>query len=42
MTFIDAQLEREGTILRYRGIVDRIEVGHDDRASGDYIAAVDY
>jgi RecB family exonuclease len=42
LTFADARLERDGELLRYRGIVDRIEVGQDDRVSGRYLAAVDY
>ena len=42
VTFGDARLERDGTVVRYRGIIDRIEVGQDDRAPGRYVAAVDY
>jgi RecB family exonuclease len=42
VTFEGVSLERDGTLLRYRGIIDRIEVGHDDRAPGRYVAAVDY
>lgn len=42
VTFADARVEREGAVLRYRGIIDRIEVGQDDRAPGRYVAAVDY
>jgi len=42
LSFGDARLERDGVVLRYRGIVDRIEVGMDDRAPGQWLAAVDY
>ena len=42
LTFGDARLERDGVVLRYRGIIDRVEVGNDDRAPGRYLAAVDY
>jgi hypothetical protein len=42
VTFAEARLERDGIVLRYRGIIDRVEVGQDDRAPGRYLAAVDY
>ncbi len=42
VSFGDARLERGGEVLRYRGIIDRIEVGQDDRAPGRYLAAADY
>jgi hypothetical protein len=42
VSFDDARLERDGVVLRYRGIIDRIEVGQDDRAPGNWVAAVDY
>lgn len=40
--FDDVALCRDGMTVRYRGIVDRIEVGVDDRAPGPWVAAVDY
>jgi len=41
--FDDAALEREGIVFRYRGRVDRVDRGTDERASvGHLIAAIDY
>ncbi|MHB1327499.1 MAG: PD-(D/E)XK nuclease family protein [Gemmatimonadales bacterium] len=42
LSFEDVELTRGGATIRYRGIVDRIEVGIDDRAPGRWVAAVDY
>ncbi len=42
LSFEDVELTRGGETIHYRGIVDRIEVGIDDRAPGRWIAAVDY
>lgn len=42
LPFNEAILERCGLRLRYRGIIDRIEVGVDPRAPGNWVAAVDY
>jgi len=39
----EAVLERHGVRIRYRGSIDRVEVGIDDRINtGPYVAAVDY
>jgi len=39
----EAVLDRNGVRFRYRGTIDRVEVGVDDRvAAGGYVAAVDY
>ncbi|HQR30822.1 MAG TPA: PD-(D/E)XK nuclease family protein [Anaeromyxobacteraceae bacterium] len=39
----EAVLERHGVRIRYRGSVDRVEIGIDDRVTtGPYVAAVDY
>jgi ATP-dependent helicase/DNAse subunit B len=40
----DARLERNGVTLRYRGRIDRVEIGVDDRVDGanHLVAAVDY
>jgi len=40
----DVVLERNGVTLRYRGRIDRVEVGADDRVEGSQhlVAAVDY
>lgn len=38
-------LERDGVRFRFRGFIDRVEVGIDERLAGDpkrYVAAVDY
>ncbi|HEX9107244.1 MAG TPA: PD-(D/E)XK nuclease family protein, partial [Longimicrobiales bacterium] len=43
--FDDVVLEREGVRFRFRGRIDRVEVGVDERVPGDvarYVAAVDY
>lgn len=43
--FDDAVLDRDGFRIRYRGSIDRVEVGIDDRLSddaGQYLAAIDY
>lgn len=40
--FEDVVLERDGVRFQFRGIMDRIEVGMDDRAPGNWVAAVDY
>jgi len=43
VTLREALLERHGVRLRYRGVVDRVEVGIDERVdSSGYVAAVDY
>lgn len=42
LSFDGVELARGGESIRYRGIVDRIEVGIDDRAPGRWVAAVDY
>ena len=42
LAFETLELERDGTKIRYRGIVDRIEAGVDPRAPGTWVAAVDY
>lgn len=42
VAFDQASLERGGITFRYRGAVDRVELGADDRAPGDWLAAVDY
>ncbi|HYC30654.1 MAG TPA: PD-(D/E)XK nuclease family protein, partial [Gemmatimonadales bacterium] len=39
----EIEFERDGIKIRFRGYVDRVEVGVDDRfKSGEYLAAVDY
>jgi hypothetical protein len=35
-------LERDGVVFRFRGSIDRVEVGADDRSDGAWVAAVDY
>jgi len=35
-------LERDGVVFRFRGSIDRVEVGTDDRSDGSWVAAVDY
>jgi hypothetical protein len=41
--FSDAVLERGGIKVRYRGFIDRVEVGCDERVSSEnLVAAVDY
>lgn len=42
--FEDLELERDGERFRYRGSIDRVEEGIDERVKqpGDYVAAVDY
>lgn len=42
IVFDGLTLERRGGRLRYRGIIDRIEVGVDQRVPGSWVAAVDY
>lgn len=43
LAFNDAVLDRGGVRLRYRGTIDRVEVGRDDRVpSSHFVAAVDY
>jgi len=43
MGFHDAVLERGGVRFRYRGWIDRVEVGCDERVdSAHFVAAVDY
>lgn len=43
MKFGDAVLEREGVIVRYRGSIDRVEFGVDERLDAtSFVAAVDY
>jgi hypothetical protein len=43
LAFDDVLLERAGITFRVRGVIDRVEVGVDDRAeTGHLIAAVDY
>lgn len=42
VVFSNAVLERDGIALKYRGVIDRIEVGADERVPGRYVAAVDY
>lgn len=42
--FRDVELERNGVTFRFRGSVDRVEIGVDDRFAGSetFLAAVDY
>jgi superfamily I DNA/RNA helicase/RecB family exonuclease len=42
--FDDVALAMDGITLRLRGVIDRVEVGVDDRVpgAGDFVAAVDY
>ena len=44
LPIVDARLVRDGVVVRYRGSIDRVERGVDERISGSekYIAAVDY
>ncbi|MGH2669612.1 MAG: PD-(D/E)XK nuclease family protein, partial [bacterium] len=42
IAFDEAVLERNGITFRFRGIMDRVEVGADERAPGSWVAAVDY
>ena len=43
LAFAEVVLERNGVRFRYRGTIDRVEVGIDERVpSGGYVAAVDY
>jgi ATP-dependent helicase/nuclease subunit B len=42
VTFDGISLERDGITFRFRGTMDRVEVGADDRAPGSWVAAVDY
>ncbi len=43
LAFRDIVLERNGVRFRFRGSIDRVETGVDERfASGTYVAAVDY
>lgn len=43
LTFDDVVLERGGVRFRFRGSIDRVETGVDERvASGGFVAAVDY
>ena len=43
LDFDDVVLEREGITFRFRGRIDRVEVGVDERvASSGFVAAVDY
>ena len=43
LSFTDAVLERGGVRFRFRGTIDRVEVGIDERVeSSHYVAAVDY
>ncbi len=42
LAFEGAVLERGSVTVRFRGIVDRVEVGVDARAPGSWVAAVDY
>ncbi len=43
LRFKEAVLERGGIQFRFRGTIDRVEVGIDERVtSGHYVAAVDY
>jgi hypothetical protein len=42
LRFDGVDLQRGGVRFQYRGIVDRVEIGIDDRAPGDWVAAVDY
>jgi hypothetical protein len=43
-SFRDAVLERDGIRFRYRGAIDRVEIGIDDRVRDghEFVAAVDY
>lgn len=43
-SFRDAVLERDGVRFRYRGAIDRVEIGIDDRVRDghEFVAAVDY
>lgn len=43
VTFRDITLEREGIRFRFRGRIDRVEIGSDQRLASDrFVAAVDY
>jgi RecB family exonuclease len=42
VAFDEVSLERDGVRFGYRGIMDRVEVGVDDRAPGAWVAAIDY
>lgn len=42
LAFDEVVLERAGVRFRFRGIIDRVEVGVDERAPGSWLAAVDY
>lgn len=42
VAFDAVTLERDGVTFRFRGIIDRLEIGVDDRAPGSWVAAVDY
>ncbi len=43
LSFTDTVLERGGVRFRFRGTIDRVEVGIDERVeSSHYVAAVDY
>ncbi len=42
VTFDGVSLERDGITFRFRGTIDRVEVGADERAPGSWVAAVDY
>lgn len=40
--FANVELRRGGIRFLFRGIVDRVEIGMDERAPGEWVAAVDY
>jgi hypothetical protein len=44
LRFSNLRLERNGTAFQFRGSIDRVEVGVDERVKGadQYVAAVDY
>ncbi len=42
VSFDGITFEREGVAFRFGGIIDRLEVGADERAPGPWVAAVDY
>jgi superfamily I DNA/RNA helicase len=42
LPFNGVVLERDGVVFHFRGTIDRVEVGSDDRTDGAYVAAVDY
>ncbi|MGH7629142.1 MAG: PD-(D/E)XK nuclease family protein, partial [Gemmatimonadales bacterium] len=42
VAFDGVSLERERVTFRFRGTIDRVEVGADERAPGSWVAAVDY